>query len=108
MSLDWKPHTVTVETIAHAPGGTPTYADAVTVTGQITPKQMTAAFNALGVEIERPSKFLMDLGDETPFTTNSRLTFGVRKFYVAAPWRRHEAQDTSDHSSVWLREVMVW
>lgn len=112
MGLTSYPHTVLVETIQEDAANdlsvpVPTYATAVSVRGQLTPKSMGAAFQETGLNLRRPHKWMMDLGKERSFTVNSRVRFGSRVFYVATPWRRHEAGNAMDHSSVMLDEVEV-
>lgn len=82
----------------------------VTVRGQLTPKGHLAAFEATGVEMSRPHKFLYDFSDSGLISVGAEVEFieePGKTYIVVTPERVHAIQNIASHCSVWLDEVRV-
>lgn len=85
-------------------------AEAREVLGMLTPKSLVAAFEATGVQMKRPHKFLFDVEDRGAFPVGSEVTFSEephRRFIVISPERLHTVMDRASHASVWLDELII-
>jgi hypothetical protein len=81
-----------------------------TVSGQLTPKDQVAAFEALGVETSRPHKFLYDAEDYGKLPIGAEVTFAEEpgeQFIVVGPERLHSVMNVASHCSVWLSKVLI-
>lgn len=84
--------------------------EAITVRGQLTPKSHVASFEALGVEVERPFKFLYDKADYGKMPIGAEVTFEeepAERFIVVGPERLHSIDNVASHCSVWLSNLRV-
>lgn len=91
MGLSLRPHTIrlyageqytrpdrrTAEALTHPGAG-------VEVLGKIEPLAPGTAFEAFGVEVERPHRLMLDPDDGEGLAVNDRVTWGARAFRVRA------------------------
>ncbi len=109
MPLPFKPHTVLVSTASESVSGgvsnNLTFADAVEVLGQITPKDISAAYESFGIDDKQPHKFMFEIADAPLLTIGSRCVWDNRTFAVTTPVRTSKHNLPGDHAAVMLEEL---
>ena len=111
MALTFKPHTVLVATASEAVSdglsNNLTFADTEEVLGQITAKDLTAAYESFGIDNKQPHKFMFDITDALLVTIGSRCYWDNRTFAVTTPVRISKHNLPTDHAAVMLEELDV-
>lgn len=109
MALPFKPHLVAVSTVTQTTAGgvanNLTFAEAVDVYGQMSAKDLSAAYESFGIEAKQPHKFLCELADAAYFTIGSRVEWDNRTFAVTTPVRISKHGLPTDHAAVMLEEL---
>ena len=111
MSLFFKPHTILVETASEASSGgisnNLVFAPQIEVQGQITAKDISAAYESFGIDNKQPHKFMFDIEDATYLPIGSRCFWDNRIFAVTTPVRINYHDLITDHAAVMLEELDV-
>jgi len=109
--LPLKPHLVTVATASEGVDNyvatSNVFAEPVEVYGQITAKDISAAFDTFGFELKQPHKFMFELDDAPLFAIGSRVYWDNRTFAVTSPVRYSKHGLATDHAAVMLEELDV-
>lgn len=111
MSLAYKPHAVSLETISETVDDgsnegrvdLETFGAAVALRGLLRPAPPDLLVSATAMTLLKPHVFYGDPGDVDGFTIGSRLTYGSRVFRVAEPPELRDA-GLVEHFRVLLSE----
>lgn len=111
MSLAIYSHTIIVKVASEAVDPVslavfpPSYANGVTVSGQLEPKTTGAVYQSHGVVLKNPAIFRCDLADADKFGAGAHVVLGTRIFAVQQQPRRFDAGDPDDYADVLLDEL---
>lgn len=109
MSLISRPHTATVYSTSVEPDadgilGHPEFGASSTIKGQLTPLDPAKAFEVMGVAVERPHKFIVNVSDASSFDDGTKFTVSGRTFYVVGAPEVWNCGQPTDHAIVICRE----
>lgn len=103
-----KPHTIEYKAKIPAKSGStvlvPTYATGVEYKASVHSMDTLAAFNATGIQMDRPHRLFMEIEDAEDFKVGDQIVYRDHTYVISTPVEISEYFGVTDYASFYIQD----